>query len=117
VAWHIEGRYVESWSCNVVCPCVISMANGADLDYCRIVLGFNIQAGDSLKIGDDVDIEVEDIVPVGVESGEPAQVTGVFHPAGDTLTVSKANRATVNPFGIQYECKSAFSSPRFSWEA
>jgi hypothetical protein len=43
VAWHIEGRYLESCSCNVVCPCVTSMTNGADLDYCRIVLGFNIQ--------------------------------------------------------------------------
>src|SRR3954465_10535517 len=36
----------------------------------------------SIKIGDQVDVEIEDVVPFGVESGEPAQVTGIFHPAG-----------------------------------
>jgi hypothetical protein len=35
----------------------------------------------SVKIGDAVDFEVEDIVPFGVESGEPARLSGIF-PSG-----------------------------------
>ena len=36
----------------------------------------------SVKIGDAIDFEIEDVVPFGVESGEPARLTGIFHPAG-----------------------------------
>src|SRR2546421_3146658 len=36
----------------------------------------------SVRIGDLVDAEIEDVVPFGVESGEPAKITGIFHPAG-----------------------------------
>ena len=36
----------------------------------------------SLRIGDAVDVEIEDVVPFGVETGEPARLTGIFHPAG-----------------------------------
>lgn len=71
----------------------------------------------SVKIGDAVDIEIEDVIPFGVESGEPARLTGIFHPAGSELTVSKATRARVNAFGIEYEGKSGFSASRFSWAA
>ena len=39
----------------------------------------------SVRIGDAVDFEIEDVVPFGVESGEPARVTGIFHPAGSEL--------------------------------
>src|SRR5437764_6786093 len=46
----------------------------------------------SIRIGDAVDFEVEDVVPFGVESGEPAKLVGVFHPAGPELTVSRATR-------------------------
>jgi hypothetical protein len=69
----------------------------------------------SVKIGDAVDIEIEDVVPFGVESGEPARLTGIFHPASSELTVSKATRARVNAFGIEYEGKSGFSASRFAW--
>ena len=71
----------------------------------------------SVKIGDAVDIEIEDVVPFGVESGEPARVTGIFHPAGSELTISRATRARVNAFGIEYEGKSGFSASRFAWAA
>src|ERR671919_3017067 len=64
----------------------------------------------SVKIGDAVDIEIEDVVPFGVESGEPARVTGIFHPAGSELTIAKATRARVNAFGIEYEGKAGFSN-------
>jgi hypothetical protein len=71
----------------------------------------------SVKIGDAVDIEIEDVVPFGVESGEPARVSGIFHPAGSELTIAKATRARVNAFGIEYEGKSGFSASRFEWAA
>ena len=61
----------------------------------------------SVKIGDAVDFEVEDVVPFGVESGEPARLVGIFHPAGSELTIAKATRSSINAFGIEYEGKSA----------
>src|SRR6266545_2125615 len=71
----------------------------------------------SITIGDAVDFEIEDVVPFGVESGEPARVTGIFHPAGSELTISKATRSRINAFGIEYEGKAAFSTARFAWAA
>jgi hypothetical protein len=198
MSWKLEGSYFESCSCETVCPCTASLALGADLEYCRAVLAFNIQSGNvegtdvggvgcalvvdspkvmsdggwkvglyisdaasdeqaealgrvysgalggppaaiapllgeflgaerapmefhedglthSLKIGDAVDIEVEDVVPFGSETGEPVKLTPVFHPAGDTLTISKATHATVDAFGIAYEGRAGFSAPQFSW--
>ncbi len=70
----------------------------------------------SVRIGDAVDFEIEDVVPFGVESGEPARLTGIFHPAGSELTISKATRSSINAFGIEYEGKAGFSSA-FSWAA
>jgi hypothetical protein len=71
----------------------------------------------AVKIGDEVDFEVEDVVPFGVESGEPAQLTGIFHPAGPELTVAHATRSNIDAFGISYEGKSAFSRSEFTWAA
>ena len=69
----------------------------------------------SVRIGDSVDFEIEDIVPFGSQSGEPARLTGIFHPAGTELTVAHATRSAINAFGIQYDGTSAFSNPHFSW--
>ena len=71
----------------------------------------------SVKIGDAIDFEIEDVVPFGVESGEPARLTGIFHPAGSELTISKATRSSINAFGIEYEGKAGFSPSHFSWAA
>ena len=71
----------------------------------------------SVRIGDAVDFEIEDVVPFGVESGEPARLTGIFHPAGSELTIAKATRSDISAFGIEYEGKAAFSSSRFAWAA
>jgi hypothetical protein len=71
----------------------------------------------SVKIGDSIDFEIEDVVSFGVESGEPARMVGIFHPAGSELTIAKATRSRINAFGIEYEGKSAFSSSQFSWAA
>jgi len=71
----------------------------------------------SIRIGDAVDFEIEDVVPFGVETGKPAKLTGIFHPAGSELTVARATRSKINAFGIQYEGKAAFSTSQFSWAA
>jgi hypothetical protein len=68
------------------------------------------------QAGDDVAVEVEDIVPFGVESGEPARLEGVFHPAGSTLTIARGQSSKVSAFGMSFsnEGRSAFSAP-FAW--
>lgn len=200
MAWKIEGTYFESCSCELVCPCTASLANGATYDYCRVTLVFNVTKGEiegvdvgglsiaavaetpkvmtdgnwrigvfiddkasdeqagklgavfggqlggpmealgplvgenlgverarfdvreeglrhSVTIGDAVDIEIEDMVPFGVESGEPARLVGIFHPVGSELTIAKATKAHVNAFGIEYDGKAAFSRSNFAWAA
>jgi hypothetical protein len=71
----------------------------------------------SVKIGDSVDFEIEDVLPFGAESGEPVRLTGVFHPAGSELNVAKATRSRISAFGIEYEGKSGFSRSQFAWAA
>jgi hypothetical protein len=71
----------------------------------------------SVKIGDSIEFEIEDVVSFGVESGEPARLVGIFHPAGSELTIAKATRSRINAFGIEYEGKSGFSTSQFSWAA
>lgn len=200
MAWKLNGTYFETCSCEVMCPCTVSLALGADYDRCRVTLVFNIAKGEvegtdvgglkvaavadtpkvmsegnwrlgvfvdaaasdeqaekltavfggqlggpmealgplvsenlgveratievheeglrhSVKIGDAIDFEIEDIVSFGVETGEPARLCGIFHPAGSELTIAKATRSRINAFGIEYEGKSAFSSSKFGWAA
>jgi hypothetical protein len=71
----------------------------------------------SVRIGDAVDFEIEDVVPFGSDSGEPVRLAGVFHPAGHELTVARATRSKIDAFGITYEGNSAFSRSEFSWAA
>ncbi len=71
----------------------------------------------SVKIGDSVDFEIEDIVPFGVESGEPVRMAGMFHPVGNELVISHATRSQIDAFGISYEGKSGFSRSEFAWAA
>ena len=70
----------------------------------------------SVRIGDAIDFEVEDIVPFGIETGEPARLTGVFHPVASELTAAEATRSKISAFGIEYEGKTGLSSA-FSWAA
>ena len=199
MSWKLDGTYFETCSCDVVCPCTASLSLGADNDYCRVVLVFNVAKGEidgtdvsgltvaavadtpkvmtdgnwrlgvvidadasdeqaeklgavfggglggpmaglaplvsenlgverakiefsesglshSLKIGDSVDFEIEDIVSFGVESGKPARLVGIFHPANSELTIAKAMRSKIDAFGVSFEGNSAFSAP-FSWAA
>ena len=71
----------------------------------------------SVKIGDAIDFEVEDVVPFGIETGEAARLSGIFHPAGSELTIAHATRSQISAFGIEYEGKAGFSSSNFSWAA
>lgn len=71
----------------------------------------------SIRIGDGVDFEVEDVVPFGVETGEPARLTGIFHPAGSELTVARTTRSKIDAFGIQFDGVAAMSKSQFSWAA
>jgi hypothetical protein len=71
----------------------------------------------SVRIGDAVDFEIEDVVPFGVESGEPARVTGIFHPVGSELNIARATRSQIDAFGNSYEGRSGFSSSEFAWAA
>ena len=71
----------------------------------------------SVRIGDAIDFEIEDIVPFGIETGEPVRFQGMFHPAGSNLTIAEARRSSINAFGISYEGKTGLSSAEFSWAA
>jgi hypothetical protein len=71
----------------------------------------------SVKVGDAIEFEIEDVVPFGLETGEPARVAGIFHPVASELTVSKATRSRINAFGIEFEGKSGVSTSEFSWAA
>src|SRR6201984_3858104 len=53
----------------------------------------------SIRIGDAVDFAIEDVVPFGVESGEPARLTGIFHPVGSELNVAHATRSKIDALG------------------
>jgi hypothetical protein len=70
----------------------------------------------SIRIGSSVDFEIEDVVPFGVESGQPARLSGIFHPVSSELTVARATRSRIDAFGSQYEGRSAFSASQFSWQ-
>ena len=200
MAWKLEGSYVETCSCELMCPCNLSMDHGATYDFCRVVLAFDIHAGEidgtdisgltvaliadtpkvmtegnwrlgvfidaqatdeqaeklgkvfsgelggpmagltplvgemlgierapievrhdglnhSVRIGDGVDFEIEDIVPFGLETGEPIRFNGMFHPVGSDLTMAEAKRSQISAFGIEFEGKTGLSKSEFSWAA
>ena len=71
----------------------------------------------SAKIGDSVDFEIEDIVPFGVETGQPVRLVGMFHPAGSEFNAAEAKRSKISAFGIEYEGKSGISASEFAWAA
>jgi hypothetical protein len=71
----------------------------------------------SIKVGDAIDFEIEDIVPFGVETGEPARITGVFHPTASEFNAAEAKRSQINAFGIEYEGKTGLSNSEFAWAA
>jgi hypothetical protein len=200
MSWNLTGRYVETCSCELMCPCNLSLDHGATYDFCRVTLVFDIREGEiegtdiggrkvaaiadtpkvmtegnwrlgvfiddqatdeqfgklvqvfggqlggpmaalapligemlgveraaieighdglrhSVRVGDAIDFEVEDIVPFGVETGRPIRFDGMFHPVGSNLTMAEARRSRIDAFGIRYEGKTGLSTSEFSWAA
>ena len=201
MAWKLQGQYFENCSCDVPCPCTVSLDLGADRDRCHFFLVFEVEAGDiegvdvsgltvaavgdtpkvmsdgnwrlgvliderasdeqagkltavfagelggpmealaplvgellgaervalevshqngahHVKVGDDGEIEVTEVVPFGKEDGQSARLVGIFHPAGDDFAIAKATKSNVSAFGLDfaYEGRSGFASP-FAWAA
>ncbi|HWJ83160.1 MAG TPA: DUF1326 domain-containing protein [Nocardioides sp.] len=71
----------------------------------------------SVRVDDVIDFEIEDIVPFGVETGEPVRFAGMFHPVGSDLTMAEARRTRIDAFGIAYEGRTGLSKSDFSWAA
>jgi hypothetical protein len=198
MSWNLKGSYVETCSCELMCPCNLSLDHGATYDFCRVTLVFNIREGaiegtdiggckvaaiadtpkvmtegnwrlgvfvdeqasdeqfdklvqvfggqlggpmaalapligemlgveraaidieddglrHSVRVGDVIDFEIEDIVPFGVDTGRPVRFDGMFHPVGSNLTMAEARRSRINAFGIEYEGKTGLSTAEFSW--
>jgi hypothetical protein len=71
----------------------------------------------SVRIGDAIDIAVEDFVSPLDSTGAGVKVSGIGFPA-DTLSVGTATAARVKAFGLEWdnEGKNAFSAP-FAWSA
>ena len=200
MSWSLRGSYVETCSCELMCPCNLSFDHGATYDFCRVTLVFNIREGEiegtdisglkvaaiadtpkvmtegnwrlgvfvddqatdeqaeklvqvfsgqlggpmaalaplvgemlgverarievdddglrhTVRVGDAIDFEVEDIVPFGVDTAEPVRFHGMFHPVGSDLTMAEAKRSQIDAFGIKYEGKTGLSKSEFAWAA
>ena len=46
MSWSIKGAYVETCSCDLICPCNASFDHGAVYDFCRVTLVFDIREGE-----------------------------------------------------------------------
>ena len=70
----------------------------------------------SVKIGDGVSIEIDDITSPLDPSAPATMLTGAHHPASSTLTIARGTASRVSAFGYEINLtgKSGFSAP-FSW--
>ena len=197
MSWNLKGSYVETCSCELMCPCNLTFDHGATYEFCRATLAFVIREGEvdgtdvggrrvvtiidtpkvmtegnwrlgmfvdseatdeqfdklvkvfggqlggpmamlaslvgevvgveraaievrddgllhSVRVGDVIEFEVEDIVPFGKDDGQPVRFDGMFHPAGSNLTMAEARRSRIDAFGIRYEGKTGVSTAEFS---
>ncbi len=71
----------------------------------------------SVRVGDAIEFEVEDIVPFGKEDGQPVKFAGMFHPVASDLTMAEARSSRIDAYGIAYEGKTGVSHSSFSWAA
>ena len=71
----------------------------------------------TVRVDDVIDFEIQDIVPFGVETGEPVRFAGMFHPVASDLTMAEAKRSRIDAFGIRYEGRTGVSTAGFSWAA
>jgi hypothetical protein len=93
---------------------------GEQLGVERVPMKFSSSDGKhSLTVGDRGRVAVQDVVPFGVETGEPAALTGIFHPIGAELTIAKADSdSNLSAFDVPLEIggKAGFSH-KFAWSA
>lgn len=70
----------------------------------------------SVKIGDAVEIEIEDFIPEGGQ--EPSRLTGLGYPVNSTLTIAPATKAQGSVFGLSFANEGRHGvSASFSWSA
>jgi hypothetical protein len=73
----------------------------------------------SVRVGDLIDMEIEDAVSPASPSGEVMHLTGLFHhPSNSTLTVAQATRSRIDAFGMSFTQtgKNGHSAP-FAWSS
>jgi hypothetical protein len=70
-----------------------------------------------VRAGEGIDFEIQDIVPFGVETGQPVRFSGMFHPVAPDLTMAEAKSSQITAFGIEYQGKSGLSTSEFTWAA
>ena len=72
----------------------------------------------SVKVGDLMDIEVDDFVVPGKPAGEVERSTGMFHPANSTVTIATATQSRVEAFGLSSSLEGMNGhSAQVSWAA
>lgn len=71
----------------------------------------------SLKVGDAIDMEIENIIPFGSQSGKPARMVNIFHPANSEVDLARAKHSRMSAFGMDFanEPGSSGFSTTFSW--
>jgi hypothetical protein len=69
-----------------------------------------------VKVGDAIDVEIEDIVSPLDPDGPPPKLTETKHPANSEMTPARTLSGSVRGLGVDYsgEGKTGFSTP-FSW--
>src|SRR5947209_10094839 len=45
MSWNLTGSYIETCSCELMCPCNLSFDHGATYDFCRVTLVFSVREG------------------------------------------------------------------------
>src|SRR5918998_4167897 len=45
MSWSMKGSYAETCSCELMCPCNLSLDHGATYDFCRATLAFHVREG------------------------------------------------------------------------
>lgn len=70
----------------------------------------------TLRIGDRVDLEIEDFA--GAEEGSVMTLDGIGHPANSTLAIAQTRRGTIRVFGLEIDNagRNGHSAP-FAWQA
>ena len=71
----------------------------------------------SVRVGDAIDFEIEDIVPVRRRDRRAGPVRRHVPPGASNLTMAEAKRSKISAFGIEYEGKTGLSTSEFSWAA